>query len=460
MERTKQLGNESVGKLLLKFSIPAIIGMLVNALYNVVDRIFVGRGVGVLAISGISVTFPIMIINMAFGMLVGIGAASMVSIKLGQKKKDDAEKILGNALVLSIVLSILVSILGLAFKDAILKSFGASENTLNYAREYIEIILFGVVLQNIGFGLNNIIRAEGNPRIAMLTMIIGAVINTILNPIFIFVFHMGIRGSATATIISQAITSIWVIHYFLSDKSLLKFKKENLRLKKEVVISIFSIGMSPFAMQVAASLVNILFNKNLLAYGGDLAVGAMGIINSISMLIMMPMFGINQGAQPIIGFNYGAKQYDRVKRTLKLAIIAATGIAIFGFLITQLIPTQLVGIFNKSDIELMNISVNGMKIVTVMFPLIGFQVISSNFFQAMGKAKISMFLSLSRQVIILIPLIIIMPKFFALNGVWMASPISDFLSTVITAVLLIKEIQKLNKIEIENSKLNLKSNCS
>lgn len=460
MERTKQLGNESVGKLLLKFSIPAIIGMLVNALYNVVDRIFVGRGVGVLAISGISVTFPIMIINMAFGMLVGIGAASMVSIKLGQKKKDDAEKILGNALVLSIVLSILVSILGLAFKDAILKSFGASENTLNYAREYIEIILFGVVLQNIGFGLNNIIRAEGNPRIAMLTMIIGAVINTILNPIFIFVFHMGIRGSATATIISQAITSIWVIHYFLSDKSLLKFKKENLRLKKEVVFSIFSIGMSPFAMQVAASLVNILFNKNLLAYGGDLAVGAMGIINSISMLIMMPMFGINQGAQPIIGFNYGANQYDRVKRTLKLAIIAATGIAIFGFLITQLIPTQLVGIFNKNDIELMNISVNGMKIVTIMFPLIGFQVISSNFFQAMGKAKISMFLSLSRQVIILIPLIIIMPKFFALNGVWMASPISDFLSTVITAVLLIKEIQKLNKTQIENSKSNLKSNCS
>ncbi|MBV1821632.1 MATE family efflux transporter, partial [Coprococcus sp. MSK.21.13] len=322
VDRSKQLGEEKVGTLLFKFSLPAIVGMLVNALYNMVDRVFIGRGVGALAISGLAVGFPLSIINMAFGMLIGIGSSTMISIKLGEKKKDEAERILGNALVLIILISICLSIIGLIFLDDILKIFGASQETLPYARDYMKYIMAGALLQNIGFGMNNIIRAEGNPKIAMATMLIGAIINTILDPIFIFVFKMGIKGAAIATIFAQTVSSIWVLYYFFSGKSTLKIKRENLSLHKGTIKTIMSIGISPFSMQIAASLVTTILNKNLLTYGGDLAVGAMGIINSISMLFFMPMFGINQGMQPIIGYNYGAKQYKRVRKTLKLAIMA------------------------------------------------------------------------------------------------------------------------------------------
>jgi putative MATE family efflux protein len=451
LDRSKQLGEESIGKLLLKFSIPAIVGMLVNALYNVVDRIFIGQ-VDTLALSGVTITFPISIIIMAFGMLVGIGAAALISIRLGQQKKEEAEHILGNAFTLIIIISLMVTAIGLIFLEPMLLKFGASSETLPYAKQYITIILIGVVFQTIGFGLNNTIRAEGNPRIAMYTMLIGGILNTILDPIFIFVFHMGVKGAAIATVISQIVNTIWVLYYFLGGKSVLKIHYKNLKLDIKVVKSIFAIGMSPFLMQLAASLVTIISNKSLVEYGGDVALGAMGAIMSIAMLVLMPIFGINQGCQPIIGYNYGAQKYDRVKRALKLAILAATSVTTTGFIIIQLFPKQLISIFNK-DPKLISIGVQGIRIYLFMIPVIGFQIISSNYFQAIGKAKISIFLSLSRQVIILIPLLFILPKFFGLNGVWVSSPSADALSSILTASFLFVEIRHLNKLHGEDRKV-------
>ncbi|MDU1444013.1 MAG: MATE family efflux transporter [Clostridium cochlearium] len=446
VDRSKQLGEEKVGTLLFKFSLPAIVGMLVNALYNMVDRVFIGRGVGALAISGLAVGFPLSIINMAFGMLIGIGSSTMISIKLGEKKKDEAEKILGNALVLIILISICLSIIGLIFLDDILKIFGASQETLPYARDYMKYIIAGALLQNIGFGMNNIIRAEGNPKIAMATMLIGAIINTILDPIFIFVFKMGIKGAAIATIFAQTVSSIWVLYYFFSGKSTLKIKRENLSLHKGTIKTIMSIGISPFSMQIAASLVTTILNKNLLTYGGDLAVGAMGIINSISMLFSMPMFGINQGMQPIIGYNYGAKQYKRVRKTLKLAIMASVTIATIGFIVVEVFPTALIKIFN-SDEQLVSIGTHGIRIFLSLLPIIGFQVVSSNYFQAVGKAKIAIFLSLSRQFIFLIPMLIILPLMFGLNGVWIVGPVSDILAALVTMFFLYKDMNQLRDLE-------------
>lgn len=444
MERSDKLRDKKISKLLMEFSIPAIIGMLVNSMYIVIDRIFIGRVVGAMAISGVSLTFPIVILIMAFAMLVGIGAAARISIKLGEDRKDEAELILGNALVLLVIVSVIVTAFGLIFVDPMLKSFGASESTIDYAREFIVILLAGSIFQTIGFGLNNIIRSEGDPKKAMSTMLIGAICNIILDFIFIYVLGFGIRGAAVATVISQLVNMIWVLYYFLRGNSILKIKRENMVLKKDVIMSIFTIGMAPFAMQLAASVVNIIFNRSLGIYGGDLAIGAMGIINGIVTIVLMPIFGINQGSQPIIGFNYGAKQYMRVKETLKLAVIAASLIAIAGTLSAHIFPHAIVSLFNKSDINLTNISVNGIKIFMLMFPLVGFQIVSSNFFQAIGKAKISMLLALSRQVIVLIPMLLILPRIFGLNGVWMAAPVSDTVSSMLTAVFLTLELKKLN----------------
>ena len=348
MNQSKELETESVGKLMLKFSIPAVIGMLVNALYSIVDRIFVGRGVGSLALSGVAITFPITNIIMGVGMLVGTGAAAVVSIKLGQKKEKEAEKIIGNAFMLTIILSIIVTILGLVFLDPILNLFGASAETMPYAKQFATILLVGTVLQNVGFGLNPIIRSEGDPKTAMITMIIGAVLNCIMNPILIFGFNLGVRGSAFATIISQAVCSIWIYMYFTKGKSLLKLKRFNFKLEKSVVREIVAIGVSPFSMQVAASFVTIIINKSLQKYGGDLAIAAYSLIISIAILIVMPMLGVNQGAQPIIGYNYGAKNPSRVKKALKYSLIVNTVISIVGFILVQLFPVQIIRIFNSN----------------------------------------------------------------------------------------------------------------
>ena len=448
MDASNELATEKVGALLLKFSIPAIIGMLVNALYSVVDRIFIGRGVAdPLALSGVAITFPITNVIMAFGMLVGIGGAAVVSIKLGQHKKEDAEKIIGNAFVLVVIFSIAVSFVGLIFLEPILVLLGASPATMPYAKQFGFIILLGVILQNAGFGMNPFIRSEGNAVMAMVTMLIGAILNFILNPIFIFGLHMGVVGSALATVISQAVCSIWVLSYFLRGKSLLKLRRKNMKLQKKIVKEILEIGMSPFAMQMAAGLITVTFNKSLAKYGGDLAIGAFSLINSINMLIMMPVFGLNQGAQPIIGYNYGAKNYKRVKLALKYAAIVATIMTVIGFALVQIFSVQIISIFNNSDKELINLGSKGIRIFLIMLPLIGSQVVFTNYFQAVGKAKISIFLSLLRQIIVLLPLILLMPHFLKLDGIWMAGPTSDFISFIITTLMIVHEIKRMNKHE-------------
>ena len=447
MSQTKELGTESIGKLLFKFSVPAITGMIVNALYNIVDRIYIGhiKGVGSYALSGLAITFPISVIIMAFAMLVGIGASAVISIRLGEKNVEAADNILGNSLVLITVISIVLSIFGVLFLDEILILFGASGNTISYAKSYIQIILMGAVFQNIGFGINNIIRAEGNPKMAMITMIFGAIINIILDPIFIFVFNMGIKGAAIATIISQIFNTILVLKYFISknSKSVLKIKKVNLKLNKDIINDIFAIGMAPFSMQIASSLVAILYNKGLYTYGGDLAIASMGILNSISMLIFMPIFGISQGVQPIIGYNYGAKLYPRVLKVLKYAIFAGTFIAIIGFAGVQLFAKPLIGAFVGNNHDLINLGARGLRIDLIFLPILGFQILGASYFQAINEAKTSMLLSILRQVIVLIPLILILPIFFKLDGLWFSQPCADLIATALTAFFLFRSINKL-----------------
>lgn len=442
MNNQLELKNEKIWKLLLKYSIPAIIGMMVNALYNVVDRMYIGR-LGHLAMTGIGLNLPFMTMLLAFGMLVGIGSAAIISIRLGQNRKDEAEKILGNAVTLLFIIFSIIMTLSYIFKTDLLYIFGASSETIGYADDYITIILAGALFQGLGFGINNIIRAEGNPKIAMYTMLIGAIINIILDPIFIFTLNMGIKGAALATIISQFASMVWVLHHFLSDKSIIKFKVSNLKLELRIIKNIFAIGMSPFFMQMAASMVTIISNNALKTTGGDIAIGAMTVINAITIFFLMPIFGINQGSQPIIGFNYGAGEYKRVKSTLKFAVVGATIIATFGFILTQFFTESLIKIFNN-DKELINVTTQGMRIFLSMLPIIGFQIVSSNYFQAVGKAPKAMFLSLLRQVIVLIPLLIILPKYLGLKGVWIAGPIADFTASIVTAIFLYNELKHLN----------------
>lgn len=454
MDKSKELGTGNVGKLLLKFSVPAIIGMMVNALYNIIDRIYIGnmgQGIGEKALAGVGITMPIATIIMAFGMLVGIGASTLVSIKLGEKDRESAEKILGLSVLLDILISIIVSIIGITFLTPILKIFGADAESIFYAKEYITIILAGAVFQNVGFGINNIIRSEGNPKMAMITMLVGAVLNIILDPIFIFDFGLGlgIRGAAIATVISQAVNTILVMRYFISKNSgsVLKLKKSNFKFNISLSAEIFSIGLSPFSMQIAASAVSTLYNRGLLYYGGNMAVAAMSIIVSISMLIFMPIFGINQGVQPILGYNYGAKQYGRVKHALRLAIMAGICIASIGFIAVEFFPHLLFRAFAKDAPELIKLGSYGIRIDLMFLPIIGYQIVASNYFQAIGKAKISIFLSFLRQVIILIPIILILPKFLGLNGLWLSQPIADIIAAFLTTFFLFRDMKELRHLE-------------
>lgn len=444
MRGQARLGEEKISKLLMEFSIPAIIGMVVNTLYNIVDRMYIGniKDIGGLALTGVGITMPIMTIIMAFGMLIGIGTSARISLKLGEHKREEAEKHLGNAFTLIIIASVLITIIGLVFMHKILGLFGASADTEVYAREYMQIIFFGTIFNMLSFGLNHSIRSDGSPKVAMLSMLIGAGTNIILDPIFIFVFGMGVRGAAIATVISQIVSTIWILYYFTKGKSNLKIKREYLSLDKAIVLSIFSIGVSPFSMQIAQSIVQVLANNALKTYGGDLAIGAMTIINSVAMIFMMPIFGLNQGSQPIIGYNYGAEKYKRVKQAVKSATIVATIIVSIGWIITQAAPHLLISIFNRDE-QLVGIASTGMRIFLLMLPVVGAQVISSNYFQSIGKAKISMFLSLLRQVILLIPCLIILPKIFGLTGVWLAGAVSDGLSSLITLIIFFMSVRKL-----------------
>ena len=441
---TNILGTEKIGKLIWNYSVPAIVGTVVMALYNIVDRIFIGQGVGPLAISGLALTFPFMIVLMAFGMLIGAGSAARISITLGENNREKAEKILANAFTLTLIISGTVVILSYIFMSDLLRLFGGTEKTIRYAEDFMKIIIPGGIFSALSFGFNNIMRASGYPRKAMYTMIICALLNAVLDPIFIFWFHWGIQGAAFATNISYLVGTIWVLSHFMKKDSNLRFKRKNFRLQKDIVISIISIGLSPFSMQLATCVVIILVNSTLIHYGGDLAIGAFGIINSINTLIVMVIIGLNQGTQPIIGYNYGAKMYDRMFKTLKYAVILATIITTVGFITGTYMPSMIASLYTK-DVELQAIATKALRISVTMFPIIGFQIVVTNFFQSIGKAKISIFLSLTRQFVFLVPCLLILPPFFGLTGAWSAMPVSDGLSTIVSAATIIFFIRKFNR---------------
>ncbi len=414
------------------------------SLYNVVDRIFIGQGVGPLAISGLALTFPFMNVLLAFGMLIGAGAASRISITLGEGETEKAEKILGNAFSLTFLISGSAVLLSYIFMEDLLILFGGTEKTTSYAMEYMRIIVPGNLLAALFFGMNNIIRASGHPKRAMHSIVVAALLNVVLDPLFIFVLDMGIQGAAIATVISYFIGSIWNVSHFLGKKTNIVLRKKNFKLDRKIIYSIVSIGMSPFSMQIAASLVIIIINTTLLKHGGDLAVGAYGILNSLLILVLMLIIGLNQGTQPIVGYNFGAKLYSRMFETLKQSAIIATIITVSGFLIFMLFPHAVVSVFS-TDKELQQIAANGLKITVLMFPVVGFQIVVANFFQSIGKAKIAIFLSLTRQFIFMIPCLLILPGIFGLNGAWASLSASDALSTIVSLLTITIFIKKFHK---------------
>lgn len=451
MNKLDELGKTDVGKLMWKYFVPAFVGVFLNALYNIVDRIFIGQGVGAEALSGISVIFPVMLIMMGFGMMIGIGTGVVVSINLGKRDLETAEKTIGTGFVLMIIASAVVMILTYIFKKPVLQSFGATAETYQFANDYLNIILAGTIFMVVGFSLNNVIRSEGNARIAMISMILSSVTNVLLDYIFIFRFGWGVKGAAWATIISMFVLMVWVLVHFNSKRSVVRLKQNNIRIDWFILKQIVAIGMAPFAMQIASSVVQGLLNKKLIQFGGDLAVGAMGIINSMVTLFVMSIVAINMAAQPIIGFNYGAKSVERVKQSLKISIVAATAIAVGAFILIEAMPGVFVKLFNNNSTVLYELARNGMTLVFLALPIVGFQVVASNFFQSVGKAKYAMFATLFRQVILLIPLLFLLPVFFGINGIWLAFPVADAVSAMAVTFILYHEWKKLNLLENENA---------
>lgn len=435
------LGTENIGKLLMQYAVPAIIAMTASSLYNMVDSIFIGHGVGTMAISGLALTFPLMNLAAAFGSLVGVGAATLISVKLGQKDYDTAQRVLGNVFVLNILLGVAFTVIVMAFLDPILYFFGGSDETVGYARDYMYIILLGNTITHLYLGLNAVLRSSGHPQKAMYATIATVIINTILDPVFIYGFGWGIRGAAIATIVAQIISLMWQLWIFSSKEELLHFHRGIFRLKRKIVFDSLAIGMSPFLMNMAACFIVILINQGLKKYGGDLAVGAFGIVNRLVFIIVMIVMGLNQGMQPIAGYNFGAKQYERVTKTLKLTIIYATGVTTFGFIIGMLFSDTVVGIFT-SDAELIELSAKGLRIVVMFFPIIGFQMVTANFFQSIGMASKAIFLSLTRQMVVLLPCLLILPRFFGAAGVWYSMPISDLLASLIAGTMLVWQFRK------------------
>ncbi|MCU6770020.1 MATE family efflux transporter [Barnesiella propionica] len=438
------LGTKPIGKLLLQYSIPAIIAMTVTSLYNIIDSIFIGHGVGPLGITGLAVTFPLMNLVIAFCTLVAIGGATISSIYLGQKDFVRATEVLENVLILCIITAFCFGGLTLLFLDPILIFFGASRETLPYAHDFMEVILIGSPISYVFIGLNNIMRATGYPRKAMLSSLLTVGANIILAPIFIFHFDWGIKGAAFATVCSQSLAMLWVIHHFRNKGSFIHFDKTYRKLKKRIVLSIFSIGMSPFLMNACACAVVIIINNALRSYGGDLAIGAYGIVNRMLTLFVMIVIGVTQGMQPIIGYNYGARQFDRVRKTLKYGIIAGVTITTFGFVVSELFPHMIVAMFTTSN-ELTELATTGLRIACLMFPFVGCQIVISNFFQSIGHAKVSIFLSLSRQLLFLIPCLILLPRYWGTEGVWASMPMSDFVAFVVAIVALGVHFKKVRK---------------
>ena len=421
--------------------------MTASSLYNMVDSIFIGQGCGPLAISGLALTFPLMNLSAAFGAMVGVGASTLISMRLGQRDYDTARNVLGNVLVLNTIIGILFAAVMLLFLDPVLYFFGASEATLPYAREYMEIILLGNVVTHMYLGLNAVMRAAGHPRKSMYATIITVILNTLLDPIFIFGFDWGIRGAAIATILAQIVSLAWQLHFLSNRNELLHFQRGIYRLKRRIVSNLLSIGMAPFLMNLAACFITILINRSFKEHGGDLMIGAYGITNRVAFLFVMIVMGLNQGMQPIAGYNYGARQYDRVLRVLRLTLYGATILSIGAFLLGEFLPRVAVSLFT-TDEELIGLAVTGMRLSFLMFPLVGFQMVATNFFQSLGMASKAIFLSLSRQLLFLMPALLLLPSLFAWCGlesswgVWCALPLSDLIAAIVTLVMLIKQLRK------------------
>lgn len=427
---------------MMQYAIPAIIAMTASSLYNMVDSIFIGHGVGALAISGLALTFPLMNLAAAFGSLVGVGASTLISVKLGQKDYDTAQRVLGNVLVLNVIIGLLFTVVTLIFLDPILYFFGGSDATVGYARDYMVVILLGNIITHIYLGLNAVLRSAGHPQKAMYATIATVLVNTLLDPLFIYVFDWGIQGAAIATITAQVLALIWQFKLFSNKNELLHFHKGIYRLKKKIVYDSLAIGMSPFLMNLAACFIVILINQGLQKYGGDLAIGAFGIVNRLVFIVVMIVMGLNQGMQPIAGYNYGAQQYLRVRKVLIVTIVAATLVTTFGFLVGMLMPELAVSIFT-TDEELIRLAAKGLRITVVFFPIIGFQMVTSNFFQSIGMASKAIFLSISRQVLILIPCLLILPRYYGQFGVWVSMPVSDISASLIAGSMLIWQMKKL-----------------
>lgn len=443
MNNQEVLKTEKVGILLLKYSIPSILSMMITSLYNTVDRAFIGsiKDIGALAISGLGVTMPLFTILGAFCVSIAVGGSTNISIKLGEDNKVEAEKILGNMVLLEFVVGILIAFLGNLFLDDILYIFGASNSTIIYARDYMSVIFAGAFFNLPGFALNSAIRGEGNPKLSAEIMISSCILNLILDPIFIFKFNMGIKGAAIATVICQFFVFILSISYFIRGKSNLKLKLENIRIQNRFLKIIVLVGMTQFFMELASGFIHLFTNKILKIYGGDLSIGAMTIITSIVLMFLMPIYGISQGMQTIIAYNYGAGERNRVKKTLLLAILSSIIILTLGLILIQFFPESFIKIFTD-DKNLTNLANQGLKINSITLPTIGVSILGAVYFQIIGESKISIFLSLLRQVILLIPILTLLPKIYGLNGVWISQPVADIISMIIVILFLFNKLKK------------------
>ncbi|WP_455064545.1 MATE family efflux transporter [Prevotella nigrescens] len=441
---TLELGTKPVGKLLAQYAMPAIIAMTAASLYNIIDRVFIGQVVGPMAISGLAITFPFMNLAAAFGAAVGVGASTTISVKLGQKDYESAENILGNTITLNLIVGLAFGGICLLFLDPILRFFGASDATLPYARDFMQVILAGNVFSHMYFGMNAVLRAASKPRMAMFATIFTVGMNILLDVVFILWWHWGIKGAAFATIISQVLALCWQMKLFTNKSELLHLKRGIYKLKSNLVRNIISIGISPFLMNACTCVIVIFINNQLVRFGGDMAVGAYGIANSIAMIFVMFVIGLNQGMQPIAGYNYGAQQYDRMMRVVKLSIITAVCIMLTGWSLAMFAPYHCARMFT-TDPELIKGSIKAIHIIMMMFPLIGSQMVITNFFQCIGKVKISIFLSLSRQLLFLLPLLAILPNFYGINGVWASMPTSDFIAVVVAVTIMLVFLRRFKK---------------
>ncbi len=434
-----QLGNEPISRLLIQYSVPAIIASLATSLYNIIDSIFIGRGVGAMAIAGLAITFPLMNLVAAFVMLVAVGGATISSIFLGQGNKNRATDTVNNVFVLCLIHSVIIGGGALLFLDEILAFFGATPETMPYAREFMHVILLGTPVSFILIGLNNVMRATGYPSKAMITALISVVVNLALCPLFIFTFGWGIKGAALATVCGQSIGALWVLYHFISKKSFVRLNLHDSWLSGSIMKRIYAIGLSPFLMNVCACVVVVFINKALLDYGGELgnmAIGAYGILNRATMFFVMIVFGVTQGMQPILGFNYGARQWNRVKRTLNIGIFIGVTITFIGWIITEFSPGLISSLFTVDPV-LIDIANRGARIYFIFYPLVGCQIVIQNYFQSVGKPKISIFLSLTRQLIFLLPFLLILPRHWGIDGVWASMSSSDFIAFVLAVITLL-----------------------